>query len=323
LALEYTPRVTIFIPVFNTEKYIGEAIESIIAQTYPDWELIIKDDCSTDNTYAVIESYAARDSRIKIFRNGKNLGMMGNWNAGVPLCKSEYWGKLDADDLWEPNMLEECVRILDSDKEIALVCSRYADIDESGSALKEKDPLPPFARNNKFSCVDLVKQGPGGMFRYNVLRQGIGLIRREIFDKLGYFTLLDSGDTEMWFRIGCQHYIYGIDKVLHRHRIWSESFMRINADKDDMKASLNFFQTRNAIFDYYFSQDKISKSELKQFKNETQFIFNSFLIYKSRTTFRYGEMLKLLFTNFRLDFKRALKENLHIDRLFKGIKKHE
>lgn len=313
------PKVTVFIPVFNTEKYIGQAIDSIIAQTYTDWELVVQDDCSTDNTFPIISDYAAKDSRIKIFRNEKNLGMMGNWIAGIPKCGGEYWGKLDADDTWAPTMIEECVAILDKNESVGLVCSRYEDMDEPGNR-KQKEALPGFASDKKFSCIDLAKLGPAGMFQYNVLRQGIGLMRRKIFNELGTFTTLDSGDTEMWFRIGCHYDIYCIDKVLHHHRIWPESFMRKSADKDALRANRNFFETRNAIFDHYYQYKKISAAEYRKFKNDTEFLFNSFLIYRNRANSNYGGMLKHLFRNFSIDTKRTLKENLHIDRLF-GAKK--
>jgi glycosyltransferase involved in cell wall biosynthesis len=311
------PKATVFIPVFNTEKFIGQAIQSIISQSFKDWELIILDDCSTDLTYKIALEYSKKDDRIKVYRNKKNLGMMANWIEGLSLCKNEYWGKLDADDYWNSNMLENSINILENNKNVALVCSKYVNINAEGNTEIDTDSPPDFAVNATFSCLNLVKLGPIKMFQYNVLRQGIGLMRRNVFDELGNFTLLDSGDTEMWFRIGCHHDIYCIDKVLHYHRIWADSFMRKNADENRFRHSKNFFDTRNAIFDYYHNQKKITLVELKHFKNETKFIFNSFLIFKNRKEGNYLKMFKHLLENMFIDIKKMLVENLHIDRLIK------
>lgn len=309
--------ITVFIPVYNTEKYIGKAIQSIIDQTYEDWELLIQDDCSTDNTYQIAYHYSTIDSRIKVVRNEKNLGMMGNWIQGVPLCKSTYWCKLDADDYWMPKMLERSIAILEENKNIGLVCSKYINIDENDKPYGEVTPIPEFAKNNFFSCIDLVKLGPSKMFQYNVLRQGIGLIRKSVFDDFGNFTTLDNGDTEMWFRIGCHYNIYCIDEILHYHRIWSESFMRKNADENIFRKNKNFFDARNAIFDYYYKHHKITTKEYKKFKNETKFIFNSFLIFKNRTNGEYKKMITYLLQNAFINPRKMLIENLHLDRIIK------
>ena len=311
------PKVSILIPVYNTEKYIGEAIESIINQTYKDWELIILDDCSIDKTFEIIKKYEKQDTRIKAFKNEINLGMMPNWNKGLLLCKGEYWGKLDADDYWEVDIIEKAVKILDNNKDVGLVCSKYKIVDENEN-INDVIDIPNIFKSNTFEGIDLVKLGPQKMFQHNVLRQGIALMRRDFFESDGYFQLLDNGDTEMWFRIAAHYKIYCINKVLHYHRIWSESFMRKNSDNDEYRRNKNFYEVRKQILEYYFSHNLLLEKEFKSYTKGNRFIFNSYLIYFYRKRSHIGKILYFLLNNFFIFPQLTLIENLHINRLFKN-----
>lgn len=97
--------VSIITPSYNCEKYIGETIESILAQTYKDWELLITDDCSTDKTRDVIEFYSSKDPRIKLFKLEKNSGAGVARNNSIREAKGKYIAFCDSDDLWLPNKL--------------------------------------------------------------------------------------------------------------------------------------------------------------------------------------------------------------------------
>ncbi|MBD3107627.1 glycosyltransferase family 2 protein [Bacillus sp. AGMB 02131] len=96
--------VSIITPVYNSEKYIGETIKSVLAQTYPNWEMLIADDCSTDRTAKVIDGF--KDSRIKYFRLEKNAGAAVARNKALEKAQGSYIAFLDADDMWKPNKLE-------------------------------------------------------------------------------------------------------------------------------------------------------------------------------------------------------------------------
>jgi glycosyltransferase involved in cell wall biosynthesis len=310
------PNINILIPVFNAAAYLPQTIESVLAQTYPDWEMFVVDDCSQDDSYAIACEYASRDTRITAVRNEHNLGMMKNWNKGIGLCQSVYFAKLDADDWWHPNMLEASLRILEESPRVGMVCTAYQNVDSAGQLIAGSlSELPSFAKNKAFSCVDLVKLGASQMLQYNILRQGISLIRRRIFEELGKYTLIRSADTELYFRIGCHYLIHCIDQPYY--------FYRTHPESDSAKISTEglreqlLYEVKRMIVDYYFQQGKITAYEKKQSVNDTQFLYNSFLIYKNRITGRYPEMLKLLLTNFLINPKRMLIENLHVDRLFK------
>jgi len=288
-------KVSILIPVYNTQDFIAESIESILNQTYRDFELVIVDDCSTDNTYSICQRYASSDSRIKLFRNEKNLGMMRNWNYGISLCKGDYWGKLDADDWWNPEMIEVCVKIFVQYPGVGMVCTRHVNIDEKGRIIEESVSNPPdFARNQAFSFVPLVKSGVARMFSYDVARQGIGLMRMEFFRKYGNYLMIQPADTEMYFRIGAHYRVYCIDKVLHRHRIWDASDTRSTIIKDFGRLERNLFEVRMAIFKYYLQESKIRIQEYKRLMSDNTHVYQIHLIYKYRTEGKYLHSLLLL-----------------------------
>ena len=120
------------------------------------------------------------------------------------------------------------------------------------------------------------------------------------------------GDTEMWYRMGCNHKLYCIDRILHRHRFWEESFMRVHIDHDSDKKLSNIYELRKMIFEYYFKQAKIDAGSFSRFIKRNRFLYNSYLIYRARTKWALVRMLSLLWQNMRINTRLAFKENLHI-----------
>lgn len=125
-------RVTIGLPVFNGEPYLEEAIESILSQSFTDFELIIGDNASTDNTEAICRSYAERDDRVRYYRSDENRGAAWNYNRLVPLAHGEYFKWAAHDDLLAPGYLAACVKALDAAPQAVLAYPRTAIIDEHG-----------------------------------------------------------------------------------------------------------------------------------------------------------------------------------------------
>src|SRR5207245_725070 len=105
-------------PVRNGEKYVRQAIESILAQTFSDWELVICDNASTDATEAICREYAARDPRVRYSRNAENLGPAGNHARCFELSRGRYFRWHAHDDLLHPQYLEKCVEVLDWDASV-------------------------------------------------------------------------------------------------------------------------------------------------------------------------------------------------------------
>lgn len=289
--------VDILVPVFNAECFLPHTLESIQAQTFQNWRVIVLDDCSTDKSYDIAQAFAFEDHRISVFRNEENLGMMRNWNKGISLCKADLYAKLDADDIWHPDMLQESLDALKKYSSAVMVCANYVNIDSEGQVLeKTKSQMPSFAQNKIFSCIPLVRAGSAEMLRYDVLRQGVSLIKRKIFDEIGMYHLLESEDTqasvdtEMYFRIGCHYQIYGLDKLLYYYRVHEESISYI--DKNEGLQAKKMYEVKNSIMRYYFQHNKISAIVYKQGNSDTSFAYNLYLSSSYRKEKRYFRFLR-------------------------------
>jgi glycosyltransferase involved in cell wall biosynthesis len=133
------PRVSIGLPVFNGENYIGEALQSLLEQSYMNFEVIISDNASSDRTEEICLSYAERDPRINYFRNVKNIGAAGNFNLLFERAKGDYFKWAAHDDLIAPTFMEKCVEVLEKDNSVALCFTKIRPIDAEGRFLEEQD----------------------------------------------------------------------------------------------------------------------------------------------------------------------------------------
>jgi|GEM_PF-1287807 len=122
----YRPTISAIIPCFNVEPYIDETLASVFAQTYPVYEIILVDDCSSDRTLDIIRTHAARDVRIKIIAQPTNQGVAAARNAGLALASGDYIAMLDADDIWTPNALEERIRLAQQFNDADLIATDFA-----------------------------------------------------------------------------------------------------------------------------------------------------------------------------------------------------
>jgi glycosyltransferase involved in cell wall biosynthesis len=130
-----TPKVSIGLPVYNGERYLAESIESILAQTFTDLELIICDNASTDSTPDIIARFAAQDDRVRAYRNDKNIGGARNANKVFELARGEYYRLASHDDVCLPTMIEEYARALDQHADIVVCYSAMLIIDEDGKVI--------------------------------------------------------------------------------------------------------------------------------------------------------------------------------------------
>jgi glycosyltransferase involved in cell wall biosynthesis len=131
-----TPRVSIGLPVYNGAEFLAAALDSLLAQTFTDFELIVSDNASTDATESLCRERARRDRRVRYYRNDRNVGGRANFNRVFELSTGEYFKWAAHDDVHEPEYLERCVDVLDRDPAVVLVHPRVRDIDERGNTLK-------------------------------------------------------------------------------------------------------------------------------------------------------------------------------------------
>jgi len=147
------PTVSIGVPIYNGEDFLGDAIDSVLAQTFGDFELILCDNASTDRTAAICAAYVARDPRIRYYRNPRNLGAAANYNRAFSLARGRYFKWLAHDDRLEPTFLERTVAVMEARPEVLLCGSQVRVIDADGapigvyrSILGEADVVSPAER---------------------------------------------------------------------------------------------------------------------------------------------------------------------------------
>jgi glycosyltransferase involved in cell wall biosynthesis len=134
--MQRTPRVTIGLPVYNGELFLAQAVDSILAQTYQDFELVISDNGSTDRTQAICEACATRDTRVRYHRYEQNRGAAWNFNNTFRLARGEYFKWQCHDDLLEPPMIEQCVDVLDREPAVVVCYPRVRFINAQGETIK-------------------------------------------------------------------------------------------------------------------------------------------------------------------------------------------
>jgi len=124
---QHVPRVSIGVPVYNGENFLADALDSVLAQTFDDFELVVSDNASTDRTEEICRDYAARDPRVRVFRNAENLGAARNYNLTFEHARGRYFKWLAHDDALTPECLARCVAVLDADPTVVL-CHGYVRI---------------------------------------------------------------------------------------------------------------------------------------------------------------------------------------------------
>jgi glycosyltransferase involved in cell wall biosynthesis len=170
-------RVGLGLPVFNGERFLAATLESVLAQTFTDFELVICDNASTDSTEAICRMYAARDSRIRYLRNKRNIGLSANFTRGFNESTGEFFKWVTYDDLLHPDFLRRCVEVLESHPTVVLVHSKTYRIDDQGQITGAYD----------FE-MDVEAPRPAERFRDLVFvrhscNESLGLIRRSTLAK--------------------------------------------------------------------------------------------------------------------------------------------
>ncbi|MFB1027712.1 MAG: glycosyltransferase family 2 protein, partial [Flavobacteriaceae bacterium] len=220
------PKISILTTVYNREKYLAACIDSVLASSYKDWELIIVDDVSSDTSLAIAKSYEQKDARIKVYVNDKNLGDYPNRNKAASYAKGKYLKYLDADDLIYPRGLEIMVHTMEQFPEAALGISQKVAEDVKPYPFLMQ-PKETFTR--EFLMRGVLGLGPTGT-----------IIRRDAFETLGGFTgTRYIGDTELWYKIALAYPVVKMQEEL--------VFWRQHDDQEITKGQDSFFYLENAF----------------------------------------------------------------------------
>ena len=202
--------VSVVITCYNGVQWISEAIESILAQTYRDFELVIIDDGSTDNSKEMVALHLS-DERVRYVYQ-RNRGFSAAVNRGIKESSGSLIGFIGQDDLWMPNKLELQVKYLSEHKDVDLVHSNYCSIDSEGRIINLRDIKIPDVSLKK----EVVKQ----LFLNNFIGFETVLVKRQCFDEVGFFDerMVGFSDHDMWLRIAGSFYIGYLDLPLVKKR---------------------------------------------------------------------------------------------------------
>jgi glycosyltransferase involved in cell wall biosynthesis len=191
------PKVSVCLPVFNGRRFLRAAIETVLAQTHKDFELLIADDCSTDDSLAIAEELAGRDNRIVVWKNPSNLGLFANYNACIERAQGEYVKLFAQDDLFMPNTLESHIAIFEKHPEVAMVTGSRNIIGDSGQLV---EILGEFDEDKIISGDDVIESN---LIRYcNWVGEPSCVSFPTKFRGTGFDTILfHYGDVEYWYRL--------------------------------------------------------------------------------------------------------------------------
>ena len=202
-----TPLVSIITPSYNASSYIVETIESVLSQTYENWEMIVVDDCSSDETLNILNKYLEKDKRIKLISNKMNMGAAQSRNRAIEISEGKYIAFLDSDDLWLGKKLEKQIALMEAEN-LMLSYTSYYTINE------DSETLSTFYAQDKVNYFDMLKTSSIGTLTtiYNV-------------EKLGKFYFDDIGHEDYVMKLQILKqipYAKGLNEPLAKYRIHTQ-----------------------------------------------------------------------------------------------------
>jgi glycosyltransferase involved in cell wall biosynthesis len=209
------PKITVLMPVYNGAKYLKEAIDSVLSQTFRDFEFLIIDDGSTDSSVEIIKSY--NDQRIRLEQNDKNFGLIYSLNKGIDLTKNKYIARMDADDISLPDRLKIQFEFMESHFDIAVSGVYTITIGKVNGHTNKFFTEPEDIKANL-------------LFNTSLEHPSV-IIRKEILQKYNLFyneNFKHSEDFDLWERISAQSSLANIPKILLKHRLHNDSISEIH-----------------------------------------------------------------------------------------------
>jgi glycosyltransferase involved in cell wall biosynthesis len=221
-----SPRLTIGLPVYNGARFLAQTVRSLLGQSFPDFELIIGDNASTDQTGEIALGLAAADTRVRYVRNESNLGLAGNYNALLRRASGELFKWAPADDFYDPRYLEHCVAALDADPSAVLAYPRTQFVDAEGRALEIADP-----------GWDLRSDDAAERLLYAIranhwVNSIIGVIRRAALARTRLHPHHAGGDYVLLGELSLLGKFIEVPEVLFFRRIHPEASSQLGADRD-------------------------------------------------------------------------------------------
>ncbi|SNY15304.1 Glycosyltransferase involved in cell wall bisynthesis [Orenia metallireducens] len=211
------PKISVIMSVYNNQDYLRESIESIINQTYKDFEFIITDDCSTDNSVNIIREYTNKDKRIIFVQNKENIGLTKSLNKMIEIASGEYIARMDGDDIAKLNRFEEQIKVFKENRDVDMVFSNVLLIDEKSNYI-----CPSFRPNKLKKIIEL-------MDIINYIPHPTIMIKKDVLDNKGRYNpdFRTGQDKELWERLIKKNTnFYYLRKILLFYRIHSNNISK-------------------------------------------------------------------------------------------------
>jgi glycosyltransferase involved in cell wall biosynthesis len=285
------PKVTVLMSVYNGEKYLQEAIDSILGQTFKDFEFLIINDGSTDNTAEILESY--NNPRIKIINNEKNIGLTKSLNKGLKLARGEYIARQDADDISLSTRFKEELKFFEKNSNVALVGTDYFLINEKDEIIHT---VNCFIENSKLK--EKLLEG-------NQFGHGSIMFKKECVEKVGMYReeFKFAQDFDFTLRISEEFDVANIPKSLYKWRINIDSVSVKKKSLQDKYALLAIEMAKERRHSGKDKLQSLNKKEIDKFLDEL--ISNTKIQDKRKITEGYCFWSRVLFCG--KDYKGAFK----------------
>lgn len=262
-SVDNDPKITVLMPVFNCEGYIQQAIDSILQQSYSDFELLIIDDASTDQTVSFINKYA--DTRIRLIAKPLNTGYTNSLNYGLTVAKGKYIARMDGDDISLPQRFAQQVAYLESHPDVVLCGTAYKILGND-----KKISIPEDHENIKLTLL-----------KGNCIAHPTVMMRKKTLDEFSitYDTTKEpSEDYDLWVRLLSIGKLHNIQDVLLEYRIYNTQVSRKRAEEQKKNDMLTRFQLFNHL-DITFTSDECDFL-VKYFKEQAGLDFRNLEIFK-------------------------------------------
>lgn len=207
------PLISVVMPAYNAQKYIRSAIESILNQSFKEFELIIVNDASTDKTLDVISPFSIKDSRIRIINNEIRLDIAGSLNKGISAAQSNIIARMDSDDISLTNRLKFQFELINSSNKIAVVGANISIVNEAGNEIATRNY--PTSSEKLKACL----------FRYSPFAHPVVMFRKKMFDEVGGYNpkYSPTEDLDLWFRLGSKYEFRSVSEPLLKYRLYETS----------------------------------------------------------------------------------------------------
>lgn len=213
-----SPQISIILPAWNAEKYLAESIDSLLAQTFTNFELIVINDRSTDTTEQIVRSYETKDSRVKLVQNELEKGVAGALNTGLLNAQGKYIARHDGDDLARPDKLRKQYEFLESHPEIHLLGTGYAPFNTQGTRLEILHPS---------SSIELAWRF---MFNSFFCHPSV-MFRKSLYEEFGGYPIVKSEDFAYFSKIIKKYQTANLPEVLLDYREHDNNVSKVNGQE--------------------------------------------------------------------------------------------